>query len=303
MSGPIQFLKSVLRGRARDASPRQRGRQLDGGSTTVPVESLPFPPIELRKIVGPTESAFFDNPSGELIWGDLAIGPLRPGEAYRRILDFGCGCGRQARQLFLQKTPPERYVGIDINKEMIRWCGKNLRPHGIEVRFDHHDVWSMTYAPKNSRNETQPIHGYGTDFTLINAHSVFTHLYERQTEFYLQECARMLDERGLLRTTWFFFNRDWFPVLAPHQHTLFVNDHDPIQAIYYDWSYFLDLLQQMGLKIVHVNWTLMPGFQTEIYLATGAEFTDLTPGLEPAETVLGFGASKPPHYDGPSAGV
>ncbi len=40
---------------------------------------LPFPPLEYRQIVGPTDKAVFDNPSGDPVWGDLAIGPSHPG--------------------------------------------------------------------------------------------------------------------------------------------------------------------------------------------------------------------------------
>src|SRR5690606_31407174 len=78
--------------------------------------TLPIPPLNFREIVGPTDEAAFDNPERTRIWGDLAIGPLAPGEAYERVFDFGCGCGRNARQLFLQEQPPAKYVGIDIHK-------------------------------------------------------------------------------------------------------------------------------------------------------------------------------------------
>ena len=252
---------------------------------------LPFPPVELRKVVGPTEDYAFDNPSGERIWGDLDVGGLEPGEAYRRIFDFGCGCGRNARQLLLQDKPPERYVGIDIHPGLVEWCQGNLRRPGVEIYFDHHDVWSPTYAPENTRRETLPLTPYGKDYTLVNAHSVFTHLYERQTEFYLDQCRQLIGERGLLRTTWFFFDRSWFPVLAPHQHSLFVNDHDPTQAVYFDWQYFLGLIRKLGLKIVHINWTIVPGFQNEVYLMKG-EQKDAPP--EPPGTILGFGPSQAP---------
>ena len=275
------------------------------GSAQEPVEDsadpreLPFPPLEYRQIVGPTDKAVFDNPSGDPVWGDLAIGGLAPGEAYKRIFDFGCGCGRNARQLLLQRVPPERYVGVDVHAGMIDWCRTNLRMPGVDVVFDHHDVWSPTYAPQNTRRDTLAINSYGSDFTLINAHSIFTHLYERQTEFYLRECLQMIGETGLLRTTWFFLNRDWFPVLAPHQHTVFVNDCDPSQAVYYDWEYFLTLVAELDLKIVGANWTTKPGYQTELFLAVGDDFEDLSSALEPPSTVLGFGPSAPPPYDGP----
>jgi hypothetical protein len=158
-------------------------------------QELPFPPEKFRKLVGPIELDHYDNPNRSFIFGDLAIGPLEAGEAYNRVFDFGCGCGRNARQLF---------------REMIEWCKSNLTLPNIDVNFYHHDVWSLTYAPENSKNPMQPINQYGKDFTLINAHSVFTHLYETQTIFYLKQFLGMLSNHGIIRSTWFFFNRDWF---------------------------------------------------------------------------------------------
>lgn len=273
------------------------------GTTPIPGsdEELSFPPLQYRRTVGPTDVAAFDNSNGDRIWGDLALGPLAPGEVYRKVFDFGCGCGRNARQLLLQNEPPERYLGVDVHPGMIRWCQKHLKRRGVDIRFDHHDVWSPTYAPDNSRRETLPLRQYGDDFTLVNAHSVFTHLYERQTEFYLDECRALIGDRGVLRTTWFIFNREWFPVLAPNQHSLFVNDSDPSQAVYFDWQYMLDLFRRLDLKIIHVVWTTKPGYQNEIYLAKGAEFEDvIANGLEePPGRLCGFGDSVPPPYDGP----
>lgn len=68
---------------------------------------LPIPPLKYRRLVGPVEEGFYDNPTGGFVWGDLTLGPLGPGEAYRRVFDFECDCGRTARQLQLQKLPPE----------------------------------------------------------------------------------------------------------------------------------------------------------------------------------------------------
>jgi SAM-dependent methyltransferase len=271
----------VLRLRRSQASPEEIGG-------LGPIPQLPLPPLELRELVGPTEPRFFDNPNGGLAWGDLAIGPLVPGQGYRRIFDFGCGCGRSARQLLLQNVPPDRYVGIDINRPMIDWCRENLKRRGVDVSFHHHDVWSATYAPTNSRNEHLPIRHHGKDFTLINAHSVFTHLLEGQTRFYLREMREILTEDGLLRCSWFFFNRHWFPVLAPNQHCLYVNERDPTQAVYYDWSFFRELVQELNFKIVDSSWTQVSGFQSFVLLAWGEKFEDLSADLEPPEDGAGI---------------
>ena len=257
-------------------------------------QELPFPPEKFRKLVGPIELDHYDNPNRLFTFGDLAVGPLEAGEAYNRVFDFGCGCGRNARQLFLQYTPPKRYVGVDINREMIEWCKSNLTVPNIDVNFYHHDVWNLTYAPENSKNLTQPIDQYGKDFTLINAHSVFTHLYEAQTIFYLKQFLGMLSNHGIIRSTWFFFNRDWFlPVLAPYQHCIYVNEIDPTQAVYYDWNYFLEMIHEIGLRIISVIWASVPGGQNAIFLAKSPEFQDIADELIVPSTILGFQDSRP----------
>jgi len=253
---------------------------------------LPMPPMELRQLVGPTEDVAYDNASGERIWGDLVYGPLEPGAAYRRVFDFGCGCGRQARQLLLQKEPPGVYVGVDISRKMIEWCQQHLGREN--VTFHYHDVWQPNYAPDNTRRLTLPIRQHGSDFTLINAHSVFTHLLECQTRFYLEEMRAMLAERALLRTTWFFFNRDWFPPLAPHQHCVFLDDQIPTQAVYYDWGFFVDLMHEMGFRILDAWWARTSGYQSLIWLGWGEGFED-NPAVTPPDTVLGFGYSRARH--------
>ena len=71
---------------------------------------LPIPPLELRELVGPTDPALFDNPDGNLVVPGLAP------EAFSSVLDFGCGCGRLARQLIQQHPQPEIYLGIDLHR-------------------------------------------------------------------------------------------------------------------------------------------------------------------------------------------
>jgi len=75
--------------------------------------NIAIPPMELRQLVGPTEDKDYDNPTGDLVY------PQIPGELYETVFDFGCGCGRIARQLMLQRAVPKHYLGIDVNRRMI----------------------------------------------------------------------------------------------------------------------------------------------------------------------------------------
>lgn len=249
--------------------------------------TLPLPPLEYRRLVSPiVDESYYDNPDGSYIWGPLDIPPLQAGEAYRKVFDFGCGCGREARRLLLQHHKPQRYVGLDINPGMIDWCRKNLSQPGFE--FFHHDVWNVNYAPNNTKNRVLPIRQLGTDFTLIEANSVFTHLHEDQSKFYLDQMRSMLAPQGIIRATWFLFNKKAFPVMADDQNTIFVSEHDTTQAVYYDWNAFVRTVHELGYKVIRIDWAQMLGFHNIICLGRQESFSDISDVTPPGASVLGF---------------
>jgi SAM-dependent methyltransferase len=252
-----------------------------------PAASLPLPPLPLRQQVSPiVDESYYDNPTGGFIWGPLEIGPLKPGQAYERIFDFGCGCGREARRLLLQRQKPRSYVGLDINRAMIEWCQANLGQDGFQ--FHHHDVWSKTYAPENSPNRHLPIAGFGSGFTLVEANSVFTHLHDDQTRFYLEQMRSMLAPTGIIRASWFLFNKHCFPVMGGDMNTLFVSETDTTAAVYYDWLYLVRMTRSLGYRIVMTEWAQLLGFHNIICLALDERFTDLGDAMPPGASVLGF---------------
>src|SRR5262249_30764548 len=142
-----------------------------------------------------------------------------PVQAYEEVFDFGCGCGRVARQLILQRPQPRRYLGIDLHRGMVAWCRKNLSPIVPQFQFAHHDVF-MTNFNSKSTNRVLPFPANDSEFTLVNAHSVFTHLTEEQIAFYLQECARILRPTGILHSTWFLFDKRNFPMMQEPNNAL-----------------------------------------------------------------------------------
>jgi len=108
---------------------------------------LPLPPEEMRALVGPTDTAAFDNPNRALVYRDLA-------GVTGDVFDFGCGCGRLARQLIQQRPQPRSYVGVDLHAGMVRWCQTNLAPLAPQFRFEHHDIFNAGFNPHGKPSHT-----------------------------------------------------------------------------------------------------------------------------------------------------
>src|SRR5450631_2072246 len=113
---------------------------------TLNESDIPIPPVTMMRTVGVQTAEYFQNPQGALVFGN-AVEP----DNYRSVFDFGCGCGRTARQMMLQKDNfPERYVGIDLYKPSIQWCRKNLTPISPNFTFHHHNFHNLGLNPRGS---------------------------------------------------------------------------------------------------------------------------------------------------------
>lgn len=214
-------------------------------------DQLPIPPVELRRSIG---DASFDNPTGALLY------PNVPVAAYERVFDFGCGCGRLARQLMQQHTGrPRAYLGIDLNRPAIEWASTNLGAIDSNYRFTHFDVFNLQF----NSSATDLRRAFPTDetFSLAIAHSVFTHIIEADVQFYLREVARVLAKDGFFVSTWFFFDKTQFPMMQEFQNSLYIQVADPTNAVIYDREFVRALFRTAGLTITDVSPPSIRGFQ------------------------------------------
>ena len=220
-----------------------------------------MPPENFRRLVSHGDEVFVVYP-GHPPFPEAEV----PGHLYRSVFDFGCGCGRVARQLLALNDPPSRYVGIDIHRGMIDWCAQNLSAVDPHFEFFHHDVYNISLAPENSRQLTAPFPVEDGTFSLTVAHSVFTHLYPAQTEHYLGEISRILQPDGIARTTWFLFDKLTFPMMFDFQPALYINEVDPTNAVIYDWRWLIETCRKSGLAVRHTIPPNPRGFQWILYL-------------------------------------
>jgi SAM-dependent methyltransferase len=242
----------------------------------------------MRKLVGPTDDADFDNPTGALVYPWIAP------DDYRSVFDFGSGCGRVARQLMLQDPVPERYVGIDPHAGMVAWCQRELTPCAPSFRFEHHDVYQQFMNPGSDKPRVLPFPVDDHDVTLVLAISVFTHLVEYQAVHYLDEVARVLRDDGGFVASWFLFDKRAFPVLQPYMNALFVSDVDPAYAVIYDRQWLLDTTGKLGLRLTRVVPPAIRGFQ---WLLTFHPEGRGTPEVDLPLDDAQFGTWEPPRLD------
>lgn len=143
-----------------------------------------LPPAHLRVLVA--GSAGIDE---FLEIGAMAVEAIDAGlhdagsslDAKRRILDFGCGCGRVLRHL---AGLDAELRGVDVNSRLVRWSQSNLP-------FAHCEVCAAE-PPLPFEPET---------FDLVYAISVFTHLPEQAQLRWIEELRRVLAPGGHLVLT------------------------------------------------------------------------------------------------------
>ena len=234
----------------------------------------------MRQLVGPVDPIYFDNPSRRLVY------PQVPERAYERVFDFGCGCGRVARQLIQQRVRPRRYLGIDLHPGMITWCRENLSPATTGFEFHHHNVWNYHFNP--SADATMLPFPTDETFTLVNAISVFTHLPQAEAEHYLREVRRIVDGEGFIVWTWLLFDKREFPFLHETHNALYASHADPGAAVVFDREWLERQLDALGLAIIDVvpphirgyNWIL-----TSTPRSAGVKPLEIPPDTAPIGTV------------------
>lgn len=244
--------------------------------------SLPIPSVELRRSVGVEDLRFFENPYGSLAFGDEV-----PADKYDKVFDFGCGCGRVARQMLLQSSNiPRRYFGVDLYQPSIEWCQQNLTEHNARFEFAHINVYN---AQLNPNGVAQAPIGTSEKFTLINAHSVFTHIIQDNLDFYFSQCVKVMEPGSVMRATWFLFDKQHFPMMQEFQNCLYINTDDPTNATIYDQSYVRALYRKHGLRIIDVR---KPGIRGHQWIIVSANEVgaDVEFPIDDAD----FGVARPP---------
>jgi SAM-dependent methyltransferase len=154
------------------------------------------------------------------------------------ILDIGCGIGRDALQFLDILDSGGGYLGIDMTRDSIVWCRREISSRYPNFYFHHFDAANEVYNPlgrQSSSDFSIPAADKSIDRILLA--SVFTHLFEDEVQHYLNEFKRVLRLDGLIYASFFLYSEETLaaakvsgktPWKATFEHTLgrgfFAND-------------------------------------------------------------------------------
>jgi len=178
------------------------------------------------------------------------------------IVEIGCGCGRRTHHLRDLKVHSERfsgkYVGIDIDEEMLAWCRANFDAPRFQFLNSTHDSRSYVNRSATDAYYTIPLEDGSVDFVL--ATSLLTHLLEEQMMNYFRESARVLKPGCYMAMTCFCL--DYRPRTLGDRHTFkhrIGNAHveslaQPEAAVGYTEAFLFESAREAGFseaRILH----------------------------------------------------
>lgn len=178
------------------------------------------------------------------------------------LVDVGCGIGRLAFGLS-ERHPQQQYIGVDPVRYGITWCQKRFAGHPT-FDFRHVDLRNSFYNPFGRLDPaTSPMPVADGCADAVVATSVFTHLLEKTTTFYIQDILRMLAPQGQAFVTTFLYPEtdllksgdfNFFHVRGAAQ---IESEAEPELAVAYRETFWRNQIEAAGgqvARVIHGSW-------------------------------------------------
>jgi SAM-dependent methyltransferase len=184
-------------------------RAADGKGIRVPakIELAEFMgyqvPIHLARLTGAGLETFSELGKAHVANYKKYVG-LAPG---MNFLEIGSGMGRDAFQLIGELGPQGRYIGIDVQRESIVWCQKNITRDYPNIEFVHFDAIHELHNPYGAKVTMDfPLPAPDRSIDRVALQSVLTHIFEDEVVHYFNEIARVLKPGGLAYATFLLYS-------------------------------------------------------------------------------------------------
>jgi SAM-dependent methyltransferase len=176
------------------------------------------------------------------------------------IVDIGCGCGRYAHHLRDYRFASERfcgkYLGIDIDEEMLDWCRRNFDTERFTFHQSNHQSKAFRGVASSDTNYSVPLPDESADFVFST--SLFTHLLEKELVNYIRESYRVLKRNAHMFM--FCFTIDHPPPTYGNRHTFrhrvgnaYVESMlVPEAAVAYQEKFLISVAQEAGFRSVEI---------------------------------------------------
>jgi SAM-dependent methyltransferase len=142
-------------------------------------------------------------------------------QPHHRVLDVGCGIGKQAVPLTQYLSPKGSYEGFDIVKDGIQWCEQQITGRYPNFKFRHVDVFNKHYNPDGGVLPSEWRFPYSdAEFDFVCLISVFTHMLPDAVQNYVHEISRVLKPGGKSFISFFLLNDESHSLIAQSKSTL-----------------------------------------------------------------------------------
>lgn len=251
----ITFMKDLIK----TAATPKRGRP-----ASVRFNQLNLPPAHMRQCTAEfRDDAYFVESAEREVRKLIEHCGLN---SKSRILEVGCGSGRLPIGLMSTDQSIERYVGIDVDVEAVRWCERWIAAEQPAFQFMHIDVYNERYHPKGTTRLDDRFRFDVADQScdIIYLYSVFTHMEIDDVKVYLREFKRILAPEGKVFLTAYL--EDNVPDVTVNPPEYRQETQGPLHRMRFNREFFERQLCENGLRMCRFDHQGEHDRQSGVYL-------------------------------------